>query len=1333
MIFFFNGWWYDGEFEPEVSTILGEKYNPDEWTLEDALADIKEKYCPGGFDWNEDHWGVEGYGKTFTITIGDEEELALTAMYTLPPAPDTKVEYSILDESAKTCAITHVGVDYFNDEVTAFEIPETVELEGGTYTVTAIGDNAFNGCRNMASVTIPNTVTSIGRRAFYFVEKSEGGLTQITIPNSVTSIGEESFYGCRYLETVTLSENITSIPNGCFCDCWNLKNINSEDGVEIPSGVTSIGGNAFRNCQYQLAKVTIPDGVTYIGDYAFYSCHQLTSISVPGTVEFVGSTAFPTYSDDNLTFIEKNGVKYLGYTDGEATHCVVLIDGKSYSGEYTVESDCKFIYNSAFHGNNNITKVIIPGGCAIKGIGDDAFNNCHMLASINIPEGVTCVGNKAFYRCQRIQEMNIPSTIKTIGEDAFTFAIYDNEYATLGQELYSQEGNGLYLGNSQNPCLCLAKPVSGDIAELEISSRCKFILTEALKGCANLINLDVPESVTSIGNNAFADGIININYSGTPEDNKWGALYRNTPVTGDFLYADEDETEITKYIGSSEVVNVPAGVTAIGEEAFRGRSVTSVNLPDGVVTIGKSAFSNCAELSSMILPSTVESIGDYAFSNCEGMHSVYLPEGLKSVGQYAFQGCKSLVSVVVPSTVERMGFYAFNKCNENIVIFCMRDKEPEDLDYNTPWNRLWNGGYEENYGDIKYNVVWRQNPEGSGFESDNIYCSNDGLLYFIYRYDYDYETQEETTNIEENKLKYLTSTGFDDFFNSGDAILIGYRGNRSSDGFDLAIPGEIGDDSKARRHPVVAVASCAFYGETIATLSNGVDDGSKAANPIVGSNLRLIGDNAFCQAQIYESGALGNETDMWYVFDGEEETEVEDISLYLADYKCGGQFYRKMSFIYVKGGDDERGDGVLGTKKNAVRSLAEAETSCFDTDGDIEYVIFVMGELSETQTLSQKLITSNPPSGMDNFDGCHRAKSVTICGDPESGVNVIDAGWDGISEPSKPIGPALTNSACVPVVIKNLTIKGGYAEDGGGIYSWNDYGATDLTIADGAIITTNKATNGGGGIYVGGAFKMTGGEISSNIALYGGGIYIYNGTAGIIGGSINQNHSNTDGGGVYAFQYGVVTIGGDAVISENEAVNNGGGFCVSEGRGNYLALLTGNAEIRENMAESYGGGVYVATSSEFTMDGGSISGNTDGGGVYLTNGDYGVGTFKMSGGVISGNQDKFGEDDPVSLGVYVSGAEDIQAVFEMSGTAKVDQSNYVELGQNAVIKVTEELDCEDNEIVATITPYSYDEDNLQVVSTDASLDLDYADSHFAITPDSESNTYHLVNGYMVKD
>lgn len=190
---------------------------------------------------------------------------------------------------------------------------------------------------------------------------------------------------------------------------------------------------------------------------------------------------------------------------------------------------------------------------------------------------------------------------------------------------------------------------------------------------------------------------------------------------------------------------------------------------------------------------------------------------------------------------------------------------------------------------------------------------------------------------------------------------------------------------------------------------------------------------------------------------------------------------------------------------------------------------------------------------------------------------------------------------------------------------------------------------------------------------------------------------------------------------------------MSEGRGNYLALLTGNAEISENMAGSYGGGVYVATSSEFTMDGGSISGNTDGGGVYLANGGYGVGTFKMSGGVISGNQDKFGEDDPVSLGVYVSGAEDIQAVFEMSGTAKVDQSNYVELGQNAVIKVTEELDCEENEIVSTITPYSYDEDNLQVVSTDESLELDYADSHFAITPDSESNTYHLVNGYMVKD
>lgn len=909
MIFFFNGWWYDGEFEPEVSTILGEKYNPDEWTLEDALADIKEKYCPGGFDWNEDHWGVEGYGKTFTITIGDEDELALTAMYSLPPAPDTKVEYSILDESAKTCAITHVGQAYFNDEVTAFEIPETVELEGGTYTVTAIGDNAFNGCRNMASVTIPNTVTSIGRRAFYFVEKSEGGLTQITIPNSVTSIGEEAFYGCHYLETVTLSENITSIPNGCFGDCWNLKNINSEDGVEIPGKVTSIGNNAFYNCQYQLAKVTIPDGVTYIGDHAFYSCHQLTSISVPSSVEFVGSTAFPTYSDDNLSFIVKDGAKYLGYSDGETEHCVVLINYAGSDETVILDSECKFIYQKAFSELSKahiIESVTLPEG--LKGIGNEAFIWCSLLTEVYIPDGVTYIGNEAFFRCNRMQSIRIPSSVETIGEDAFTLATGDDIFDS--SDLYFQKGNGLYLGNDYNPCLCLAKPVSRDIAELEIDSRCQYILTSALYGCANLINLDIPESVTSIGNYAFADGIININYDGTAEDSRrenWGAPRLNDPVNGDFIYADEERTVIEKYIGSSEIVTVPAGVTVIGEEAFRGRSITSVTLPDGVVEIGEYAFSNCTGLTSIVLPNTVENIGQYAFSNCDGLTSVYIPEGVTSIGQYAFQHCRSLVSVVVPESVENMGFYAFNQCDRKIVIFCMRDKEPEDLDYNTPWNRLWNGGYEENYGDIKYNVVWRQNPEGSGFESDNIYCSNDGLLYFVYRVN-----GEEVPNIDEDALYNLTTMYGDVSFSNGDAIVIGYRGNRS-EALDLTIPYSVGNGNN-----VAAIARYAFYGENIGSLKIGNTDGSA---------LLTIGQGAFCKAELSKFN-ISDDAYLWFKHNGyEEPIAVTNMNAYeLASNSCEYEYFHSDSKLlktfYVQ--PEREGSDCDGSEEKPFRYFAQA-------------------------------------------------------------------------------------------------------------------------------------------------------------------------------------------------------------------------------------------------------------------------------------------------------------------------------------------------------------------------------------------------------------------------
>lgn len=138
--------------------------------------------------------------------------------------------------------------------------------------VTSIGGEAFYECSNLKSITIPDSVTSIGRYAFSYCY----GLTSITIPDGVISIGYAAFLACTGLTSVTIGNSVTSIGVGAFENCDGLTS------VTIPGSVTSIGGSAFHDCD-GLTSVKIPDSVTSIGPYAFEGCTSLTRIDFDGT------------------------------------------------------------------------------------------------------------------------------------------------------------------------------------------------------------------------------------------------------------------------------------------------------------------------------------------------------------------------------------------------------------------------------------------------------------------------------------------------------------------------------------------------------------------------------------------------------------------------------------------------------------------------------------------------------------------------------------------------------------------------------------------------------------------------------------------------------------------------------------------------------------------------------------------------------------------------------------------------------------------------------------------------------------------------------------------
>lgn len=182
--------------------------------------------------------------------------------------------------------------------------------------VTSIGKNAFSNCIGLTSVTIPENITSIGSSAFH----SCLGLTAIAIPSSITSISSSMLDGCTGLTSITIPNSVTSIGDNAFATCKSLTS------VTIPDSVTSINSSAFFNCT-GLTSVTIGNGITSISSSVFNNCSNLTSVVYKGNVLisahiFKGCTKIAKYDFRNATSIPTLSNKaYLGYAAG----CKIIV------------------------------------------------------------------------------------------------------------------------------------------------------------------------------------------------------------------------------------------------------------------------------------------------------------------------------------------------------------------------------------------------------------------------------------------------------------------------------------------------------------------------------------------------------------------------------------------------------------------------------------------------------------------------------------------------------------------------------------------------------------------------------------------------------------------------------------------------------------------------------------------------------------------------------------------------------------------------------------------------------------------------------------------------
>ena len=405
---------------------------------------------------------------------------------------------------------------------------------------------------------------------------------------------------------------------------------------------------------------------------------------------FEGSLAEGTLDWDEYVYVASGQADYTYYTEDGYNYRLkrngeAILTSAPYDAQYvTVPSELDGhpvteISDTCFSYHSSLLEVTIPEG--VTRIGGYAFENCYKLYSVQLPSTLETIGRYAFEECDDLQEINldtgslktieewafnwsgltsvfVPATVTRIGEGAFANC-YDLERVTLNEGLTSI---GAYAFEYDTMLMAITLPES-----LEV------IGAGAFDG-AVLENIWIPKGVKSIGAGAFRETAIAA-FEVHPDNETYAEI--------DGVLFEKATRTLVAYPGGKEesAYEVPNGILAIGEQAFRGaRSLSSVTLPATLKTIGKQAFydtrltelslpetvekmeeevfAGCTYLSQMVLPETITDIPKGCFSY-SGISQITLPSGLVSIGEEAFAGCSSLTSITLPSSLRTLGSYAF--------------------------------------------------------------------------------------------------------------------------------------------------------------------------------------------------------------------------------------------------------------------------------------------------------------------------------------------------------------------------------------------------------------------------------------------------------------------------------------------------------------------------------------------------------------------------------------------------------------------------------------------------------------------------------------------------
>lgn len=586
-------------------------------------------------------------------------------------------------------------------------IPSTVENNGATYTVTSIGDNAFENNNKIKTVTFPDTLTKIGDSAFSKCYSLEG---ELRLPEGLQEIGSSAFFSDSKIKTVIFPDTLIRIGNQAFINCYGLEGM-----LTLPEGLKEIGSSAFagqaefagyvNNKMMNITAVNLPNSLEKLGYNAFHAC-KITSVTVPEQITVLESGVFSCcFELTSVTLPE--GLKTIGsleqYSSGPFQHCTSL---------KTIElpDGVEVLGRTAF-GQSGLTEITLPKN--LKTIGGGAFCACADLKKINWNDNLETVNSNAFEECIGLTEVEIPAGIANFDPAAFrdcpnTCTIKVSElplYAALinfkenGPNQHNTDYEVVYTGSMQNAqfeddtftyividadnnyvqILGIKEGVTLN-ADLTLPEKVSYMdneytVTEIGGGVFNehseLTNITLPDTLKKIGNGAFANctGLMDLTLPAAVEIIGNSAFYKCTNLQNVVFPNNLTEIGSTAFF-SCAIKNIDLSVTRlnkIDERAFYScKDLESVKLPDCLTTLNGNAFLECAKLESINLPKDLTTMGKDVFNNCTSLAKVDCPPDmvLTELPDYTFAGCINLSEITLPVSIKKIGWSAFNNCGK---------------------------------------------------------------------------------------------------------------------------------------------------------------------------------------------------------------------------------------------------------------------------------------------------------------------------------------------------------------------------------------------------------------------------------------------------------------------------------------------------------------------------------------------------------------------------------------------------------------------------------------------------------------------------------------------